>query len=223
MSPLRVAIVDDHQMFRAGLAAVLAAAEDVELVGEGESADDAVRLAVSAQPDVILLDVRLPGGGLNALRHIASTGRHVTVIMLTASESGEDVVSAVACGAAGYLLKGIKKSQLIRALRMASQGKTIIDQNLAVRIVQRAEAKMAVGSASSKDLLTPREQDVIELIARGLSNTEIGLLLGLSPRSVRNCVTRLMAKMNVRNRLEAALAHLRDKGAVADHQHAMPQ
>lgn len=209
MDSIRIAIVDDHPIFRDGVAAMLRSRSDFELVGEGASADDAVRMASAKDaPDVMLLDVSMPGGGLAALRRITGAAKAPRVVMLTVSESGEDVVAAFSEGATGYLLKGVHKSELFDALKKAHAGATVIDPNLAVRVIvllsQQGNQRLTA-NAEQVDGLSAREREILAFVEQGLSNKEIARRLGLNPRTIKNNMTRIMAKLQVRNRVEAAI------------------
>ena len=209
MDSIRVAIVDDHPIFRDGVAAMLRSRNDFELVGEGASADDAVRMAnADDAPDVMLLDVSMPGGGLAALRRITGAEKAPRVVMLTVSESGEDVVAAFSEGATGYLLKGVHKSELFDALKKAHAGATVIDPNLAVRVIvllSQQGSQRLTANAEQVAGLSGREREILAFVEQGLSNKEIARRLGLNPRTIKNNMTRIMAKLQVRNRVEAAI------------------
>lgn len=209
MRAIRIAVVDDHPVFREGVISVLRSEEGFDLVGEGRCSDDAVRLASEMRPDVMLLDVSMPGGGINALKAITDTSQATRIIVLTVSENGEDVLKAFEAGATGYLLKGVHRSELIDAVRMARNGDMTIDPSLAFRIIGGLSKAEAAGGCSvspqALDQLTPREQQVLDFVSQGLTNKEIALKLALTPRTVKNYMTSIMMKLRVRNRVEAAL------------------
>lgn len=215
MPGVRIAVVDDHPMFRRGVISILKKVEGLEIVGEGSSADDAVRMAEDNSPNVMLLDVSIPGGGINALRRIKqldTRGTPTIVVMLTVSDSGEDVISAFRTGASGYLLKGIQKSELISAILSALEGNTAIDPSLAVRIIrQLCNVQSDMQASVALEQLTARETQVLDCVSHGMSNREIAKSLKLTPRTVKNDMTSIMAKLRVRNRLEAALSLLQTR------------
>lgn len=167
MSGTRIAVVDDHPLFRRGVIAILKSTEGMEIVGEGSSADDAVRVAEHDRPNVILLDVSIPGGGINALRRILAGKQKTVVIMLTVSDNGEDVLLALETGAAGYLLKGIQKAELINAVRSAIDGNTVIDPRLAVRIIRQLSNTQPEPSPAAEmaEQLNTRECQVLDCVA----------------------------------------------------------
>ncbi len=204
-------------MFRRGVISILKSVDGLEIVGEGCTADDAVRVVEKDRPNIVLLDVSIPGGGINALRRIVASTRRTRVVMLTVSDSGEDVLSAFETGASGYLLKGIQKAELIHAVRQALDGNTVIDPRLAVRIIRQLSNVEKEPAASSEpfEQLNPRETQVLDCVAQGLSNREIAKSLQLTPRTVKNDMTSIMAKLRVRNRLEAALKLMQMRAAPA--------
>jgi DNA-binding NarL/FixJ family response regulator len=203
---LQVAIVDDHPLFREGVAHTLGAQPDVEIVGEGESADDAVRIAGEQLPDVMLLDVSMPGGGLSAVRQIANAYPVVKIVMLTVSEEEDDVTAALRAGARAYVLKGVAARELVRILRAVAAGEVYVTPALASNLL----FGLSGGSgnrqtASPLDDLTERERQILELVAGGDSNKEIAYQLHLSEKTVKHHMTNILQKLQVRNRVEAAL------------------
>jgi two-component system, NarL family, nitrate/nitrite response regulator NarL len=211
VSTTRLAIIDDHPLFREGVIGIFRSRDDFKVVGEGMSADDALEVATAAQPDVVLLDVAIPGGGLNALRSIRKSGSCVRVVMLTASEASSDVLAAFEEGAFGYLLKGIHKSELITAVKTAHGGGIVLDPKLAVHTLGQlgAAARTADPRPDALRRLTRRETEVLAFVSRGCSNRDIGATLGLTERTVKNYMCRIVAKLRVRNRVEAVLAFRR--------------
>jgi len=211
MTIIRLAVIDDHPLFRAGVLAIFRRSNEFRVVGDGSSADDAVNLATTVQPDIVLLDVSIPGGGLNALREINRACPSVKVVMLTVSERGDDILTAFKIGAVGYLLKGIHKSELINAIKTAHGGEIILDPSLAVRALGQlgAATQTPAVAADAMDQLTRREVEVLAFVSRGCSNKDIAENLGLTERTVKNYMTAIMTKLQVRNRVEAALAFRR--------------
>ena len=207
----RVIVVDDHPLFLNGVIQILEAEDDICVVGKGSSASDALSLAVEYLPDVILLDVSMPGGGIEAAKSIALACPIISIGMLTVSESDEDVVQSLQAGAPGYILKGIGGGELVDVVRSLYAGDLYVSPGLAAQLL--CESKNSAQSKHSENLrsadtLTPREEQILEGIALGLSNREIGDKLNISEKTVKNYVTNILQKLQVRNRVEAAmLAH----------------
>lgn len=210
---IRILIVDDHPIFRRGLALSLAEAEDLSICGEGASAEEALSLARELTPDVVLLDLSLPGGGMSVLPALAQLPR-VRVAVLTASERSEDVTQALTTGAAGYIVKGIGSRALIEAVRGIARGDGYVAPALGARVIaelQREAGLDRAGPDSSDsrarmlDQLTPREAEVLDLVASGCSNKEIARRTLMQEKTVKHHMTRILHKLNARNRTEAAM------------------
>lgn len=202
--PLRVAVVDDHPMFRSGIISTLSRADNVEIVGDGASAADALELAAKARPDVMLLDIGLPGGGLNALRAIKREKElPISIIMISVSERTDDVISAMDGGAAGYLVKGILQADLVHAVKLAREGGIIVDDNFAIRIVHGA--RMAPTDSRSISRLTRLEQRVHDCLIQGMSNAEVARAIDSTPKAVRRVNARIASKLGIMERLFPAL------------------
>jgi DNA-binding NarL/FixJ family response regulator len=213
MSRIRIVVVDDHPLLREGVARSLAQSEEFTVVGEGASAADAVRLAAELHPDLILLDLSMPGGGLTAAREIAAAFPQVTIVVLTASEADDDILEALKAGAKGYVLKGVTSAALIEILTGAARGESYVSPALAARLLTEMRARRDVESAPDPLLrLTKREEEILRLVSDGLSNKEIGLRLDLQEKTVKHHMTSILGKLQVRNRTEAAIL-LRDKRA----------
>ena len=203
---LHVAIIDDHPLFREGVAHTLAAQQDVEVVGEGESAADAIRIAAERMPDVMLLDVSMPGGGLTAVRQIAAAFPVIKVVMLTVSEDEDDVTAALRAGARAYVLKGVAARELVRILRSVAAGEVYVTPSLAASLLfDLTGGKTGSHAVSPLDVLTDRERQILERVAAGDSNKEIGAQLHLTEKTVKHHMTNILQKLQVRNRVEAAL------------------
>jgi DNA-binding NarL/FixJ family response regulator len=203
---LQVPIIDDHPLFREGVAHTLGAQPDIEVVAEGESAADAVRIAGECLPDVMLLDVSMPGGGLNAVRQIARAFPVVKTVMLTVSEGEEDVTAALRAGARAYVLKGVAARELVRILRDVAAGEVYVTPSLAANLLfELTSGGASRQPASPLDELTEREREILELVAGGDSNKEIAARLYLSEKTVKHHMTNILQKLQVRNRVEAAL------------------
>jgi DNA-binding NarL/FixJ family response regulator len=202
--PLRVAVVDDHPMFRIGLAAALEEMPGIELVGEAAQAGDVEELVTGARPDVLLLDVGLPdGSGLEVARRLAEDHPEVKVVLLTMSEDHETVVTALREGVRGYLVKGTGPERMELALRTVAAGDVVLDPDLARTVGELAHARGRAGRQRPFPDLTDRELDVLELIAQGLDNQAIARRLYLSPKTVRNHVSNVLTKVHATDRSNA--------------------
>lgn len=204
---IRVAVVDDHPIFREGVAFTIRSSQAFEIVAEGASADDAIRIAKDLLPDVILLDVSMPGGGIEAARSISTACPVVKVIMLTVSEQEEDVTQALEAGANGYILKGTSGTDLISTLQSVSRGESYVSPGLAARLLAVSMRNVRQQARPAEQVeLTKREEQILELVARGLTNKEIANTLAISEKTVKHYMTNVMQKLQVRNRVEAVLA-----------------
>jgi DNA-binding NarL/FixJ family response regulator len=202
--PIRVLIADDHEAFRAGLRAVLETAGDVAVVAEASTGEAAVAAVADALPDVVLMDVNMPGlDGVAATRQIADASPHVAVLVLTMLDDDETVFAAVRAGARGYLLKGASRAELIRAVRSVAAGEAIFGPGVARRLMDFFARPAPRADPAAFPELTEREQEILELIAQGRSNADITAALVLSPKTVRNHVSNIFSKLQVRDRAEA--------------------
>lgn len=203
--PLHVAIVDDHPLFRDGVALTLRAQPDIEVVGAGASAADALRIAAEAMPDIMLLDVSMPGGGVEAVRGIATGFPVIKVVMLTVSEEEDDVTAALRAGARAYVLKGVAARDLVRIIRSVAAGEVYVTPSLAASLLFELTGGKPASAANPLDTLTERERQILERVAAGDSNKEIGAQLHLSEKTVKHHMTNILQKLQARNRVEAAL------------------
>ncbi len=202
----QVVIVDDHPLFRQGVVGTLCEEPDIEVVGQGETAQDAVRLCTDLLPDVLLLDISIPGKGLSVVSQIAAACPVTKIVMLTASEEEDDVVSALQAGARGYIVKGVAGRELVRILRAVHGGEAYVTPALAASLLTDTPTKSAPAREDhSLQELTEREHQILELVAGGRSNKEIGQQLFLSEKTVKHYMTNILQKLHVRNRVEAAL------------------
>jgi len=202
---LRVAIVDDHPMFRMGLAAAIGDMDGIDLVGDAQRADQVATLVATTSPDVLLLDVRLPdGSGLEVNRWIAEHHPDVRVVMLTMSEDSDTALTALRDGASGYLIKGAGPQRVEGALRAAAAGDVVLDQSLAQAVSELVAARRAPASRVFPEL-TDREFDVLSLVAEGMDNQAIARRLVLSPKTVRNHVSNVFAKIHANDRPHAVV------------------
>jgi DNA-binding NarL/FixJ family response regulator len=201
--PIRVLLADDHAPFRAGLRALLAAASGLRLVGEATSGSEAVEQAAELQPDVVLMDLNMPGlDGVGATRQIVATSPHIAVLVLSMYENDDQVFSALRAGARGYLLKGADRAELVRAIRGVAAGEAIFGPAVARRLVSFFGSHPSSESVVFPEL-TEREREILDLVARGLSNAQITARLVVSPKTVRNHVSNIFSKLQVRDRAEA--------------------
>jgi two-component system nitrate/nitrite response regulator NarL len=211
---IRIVIVDDHPVVRRGVSETFAEAEGFDVVGEGGSAADAIALARDRRPDLIVLDVNLPGGGAEAVAHIHELRPQAVIMMLSVREDLATVRAALKAGAQGFVSKGIDGDDLVQTARRLLAGERYISPELAVRLVSEevAPPPSARGTLEGADL-TPREREIIELIGAGQSNQEIASQLGLSENTIKHYITPLLRKLRVRNRTEAALLVQQGKSA----------
>ena len=208
----RILIVDDHPIFRSGLSQSLSEQPNFLVCGEAASAGEAVALFKSLEPDLVLLDLSMPGGGHVALAGILAAAADAKVLVLTASEDDDDVLRALAMGAKGYALKGIGSEELVAIIDATLAGEHYVPPALAARILADLGPVRAAPSAAPRNdeddalaELTPREADILRFVAMGRSNKEVARALDLQEKTIKNHMTRIMAKLKVRSRLEAAL------------------
>jgi len=202
---IRIAVIDDHPMFREGAMQIFAGLDDMEVVAEGATAADALRLAKQFHPDVMLLDISLPGGGLEAAAGIARACPNVRTVMLTASESELDVAAALQAGARGYILKGSSGPEVVETVRAIFSGESYVAPSLAARLLIQMSRRADVVANKPGNDLTSREEEILSLVSRGLTNKEIANRLNLTERTVKHHMTSIMRKSKVRNRVEAML------------------
>jgi len=212
MDSIRVLIADDHVLFRDGLRALLRAAPETELVGEATTGDEAMTLAASLQPDVILMDIQMPGiGGVEATRQIVHASPHIAVLVVTMFGDDPSVFAAMRAGARGYLLKGATHAELLRAIQVVSSGEAIFSPDIARRLMAYFASMQLRPPPPLFPELSEREREILMLIAQGSTNAEIAARLVLSPKTVRNHVSNILSKLQVADRAEAIL-RARDAG-----------
>jgi two-component system nitrate/nitrite response regulator NarL len=207
LQKIRVAVIDDHPLFREGVIQTFCKSEGFELVAMGASCDDAVQIAKGANVDVMLLDIQLPGGGgIEAAQLINALPSHTKIIMLTASESEDHVSAALEAGACGYILKGISGRDLALTVRAVQNGDIYVTPTLAARMLKSIHRRPVVTKPEpAMFILTPREEDILECVAVGQTNKEIANKLNISEKTVKHYMTTIMHKLHVRNRVEAAV------------------
>lgn len=199
---IRILVVDDHPLFLDGLVATLSADEELDVVATGVDAASALRGAREHLPDLALLDVAMPGGGIEAARLIGSVSSATRVVMLTSSENEDDLLAAMEAGAKGYVLKGVAGRELRIILKSVHRGEVYVAPGLAYAMIKGLSRPRVADPLAE---LTTRERDVLELVAAGLSNAEIGGRLGLAEKTVKHHMTAILGKLEVGSRVEAAL------------------
>lgn len=196
-----VTLSDDHPIFREGLISSIEETGEFKVIATGASADDAVRIAAQMKPDLALLDLSMPGGGINAAERISKSGTSTKIAMLTVSEVPEDIAAAVAAGATGYLLKGVSATELRDALHRVLKGETCLPD--IEQVGSSLPGQRPVIREGAFEELGPRATDVLRVAARGLSNREIGEELSLQEKTVKHYMTQILKTLKVRNRVEA--------------------
>ncbi|MFO1143391.1 MAG: response regulator transcription factor [Amaricoccus sp.] len=198
-------LADDHPIFRDGLARTLAESGAFAILGAGGSADEAVALVERHAPDLALLDISMPGGGIDAARRIRAAAPRTRIAMLTVSEADEDVAGALRAGAIGYVLKGISGSDLVAVLSGVARGEAHVSPALAARILGDFQAPPRRRAKNPIDTLTHREEEILRRVATGMSNREVAAALGIQEKTVKHYMTAILEKLEARNRVEATL------------------
>jgi DNA-binding NarL/FixJ family response regulator len=209
--PLRVILADDHPVFRHGLSDLLGAEEDIEIAAQAGTGDEVVAQALEHLPDVVLMDLRMPGlNGIEATRAIATSAPSVRILVLTMHDDDESVFSAVRSGASGYLLKGARRDEILRAVRAVAAGEAIFGPALARRLLDWFGGRGSEPPTPFPEL-TEREREILEHVASGAANPEIARRLFLAPKTVRNNVSNIFTKLQVTDRAHA-IVKARDAG-----------
>jgi len=212
MDPLRVLIADDHPLFRKGMRALLIAAQDIEVVGEATTGQEVIELAATLQPDVILMDLQMPGiNGIEATRQILHTSPHIRILVITLFEDDASVFSALRAGARGYVLKDAKEEEILRAIRSVGSGEAIFSPAIATRLIDFFATPRPDASKEIFPTLTEREREILQLLARGSPNHDIAKQLALSVKTVNNYVSNIFGKLQVTDRAQAII-RARDAG-----------
>lgn len=207
MTPsINIVVIDDHPLLREGVSSTLQAVNEFEVVGEGENYADALRLVHETMPDIILLDISMPGGGVEAASDIHDALPAIYIIMLTASEDEKDVMSALQAGASAYILKGIGGRDLVDIVKKVSSGESFITPSLATNLLLHSYHQKPTDKQTSLiDKLNHRERGILMALERGLTNKQIADELSLSEKTIKHYMTNILQKLQVRNRVEAAL------------------
>ncbi|MGQ4431331.1 MULTISPECIES: response regulator [unclassified Streptomyces] len=206
--PIRVFLLDDHEVVRRGLSDLLDAEEDISVVGDAENVEHALVRAPAVRPHVAVLDVRLPDGdGITVCRELRDQMPELAVLMLTSFDDEDALLDAIMAGASGYVLKQIKGSDLVSAVRTVASGQSMLDPATTARLMRSLRAEPAQTPQTAPELasLSPREREILALIGDGLTNREIGKRLYLSEKTVKNHISRLLAKLGVQRRVQAAV------------------
>jgi DNA-binding NarL/FixJ family response regulator len=205
MEKTTILIADDHADFREGLRALLESIPDLALVGEAATGDEAVALAVRFQPDVILMDINMPGlNGIEATRRILHTSPHISVLMLTMFEDDDSVFAAVRAGARGYVLKGALKAEILRAIQVVGNGEAIFGPAIARKLINFFAGPRLTAPQIFPEL-TEREREILTLMTQHLTNPEIAERLSISQKTVRNQVSNILSKLQVVDRAQAII------------------
>jgi DNA-binding NarL/FixJ family response regulator len=208
VTPVRVLLVDDDDLMRAGLTAVLSSDETIDVVGEAPDGRAAVERAIEVRPDVVLMDVRMPGlDGIAATRELLAVSPDVKVVVLTTFEQDDYIFGALSAGASGFLLKRTRPEELIAAIHTVAAGDSLLSPSVTRTVIQRLAGQPAPDAKAEVQLdeLTARERDVLELIARGLSNGEIAAKLVIEESTVKTHVRHILRKLRLRDRVQAVI------------------
>ena len=204
-APLRVMLVDDHVVVRDGIKSLLEATDDLVVCGEAGSAREAVAVAERALPDVVVMDVRLQdGSGIEATRDIRGAWPQTQVLMLTSFADDEALFASIMAGAAGYVLKQIRGDELLQAIRTVGQGRSLLDPAVTASVLDRLRKGKHLLMDEKLARLSPQEERILELVADGMTNGQIGQKLGLAEKTVKNYVSSILTKLEVARRAEAA-------------------
>lgn len=203
---IRIVVADDHPLFRGGVVRTLVESGRFEVVAEAGTAEDAVAEVSRHLPDVVLLDVSMPGSGLTAAEAVGARFPAVGIVLLTVSEEDDDLLAALKAGARGYVLKGVSADELVDVLVRVADGASYVSPALAARVLSAMQSRRRDSEASREMVeLSAREEEILRLVATGLSNKEVAARLALQEKTVKHYMTNILAKLQVRNRVEATL------------------
>lgn len=206
MPKTRILLVDDHAIVRLGLITLLNDQPDLEVVAEASTAAEAVRAVEAAKPDVVLMDIRLPGeGGIEATRQVTARFPQSKVVMLTSFADDDLIIRAITAGAVGYVLKQVGNEELLRAIRAAARGEALFDPSTTAKLISRVREFDRKSEEDAFRELSDREMDVLVHVARGKTNAEIGQILNLSEKTVGNYIGTMFEKLHLNNRIELAI------------------
>jgi DNA-binding NarL/FixJ family response regulator len=206
MEPLRVLIADDHPLFRHGIREFLSLASEIQVVGEATSGEEVITQAEALHPDVILMDVNMPGGnGIEATRRILHDSPHIRILVVTMFEDDGTVFAAMRAGARGYILKDAEKENILRAIQAIGNGEAIFSPTIATRLIDFFATQASTLPKEIFPSLTEREREILQLIARGRSNADIARELSLSPKTIYNYVSNILSKLQVADRAQAII------------------
>jgi len=205
--PIRVLLVDDHTLFRSGIKALLQRQEDFEVVGEAGDGLEGLKRAKSLQPDVVLLDLHMPGiGGREAVKLLSEEVPACNVLLLTVSEDAEDLIETIRAGARGYLLKNIETDFLLNAIRSAARGESVVSPQMTGKLMMGVRmGKEGVAQEDDREKLSPREKDIIALLAKGVSNKEMAHTLNVAESTIKIHVQNILKKLHLTSRVQAAV------------------
>jgi two-component system nitrate/nitrite response regulator NarL len=214
MGEITIAVIDDHPLFREGVMRILSEIQGFKIVGEGSTKEDALEICTTLNPDILLMDISMPGGGLNAILPNLEINTEQKIMMLTVSETSDDVLSALDKGAKAYVLKGVGSRALADIVRSVAAGETYVSPTLSARLLSDMSSAAAIAKQSNPiNDLTSREHEVLNLVAEGLSNKRIALRLGVHEKTIKQHMTHIFAKLGTSNRTEAAMV-LRNRMAL---------
>jgi DNA-binding NarL/FixJ family response regulator len=206
MSVIRMLLADDHGLFREGLIALLGSVPDTQVIGEAATGEEAIQRAAELQPDVLLMDIQMPGiNGIEATRRIVRESPQIGVVVVTMFEDDDSVFSAMRAGARGYVLKGADQEEILAVIRAVAAGEAHFGPAIARRLMTYFAAPKPSGRAEAFADLTAREREILDLIARGRNNQEIARELYLNPKTVRNHISNIFAKLQVADRAQAII------------------
>lgn len=207
----RILVADDHPLYRNGVVMTLQENPDFDVVAACADADSAVEQAAKLAPDVALLDISMPGNGINAARRISLANPNIRIAMLTVSEDDDDVMQALQAGALGYILKGVGGEELIALITDLAEGKSYVSPSLAAKLLKALQSPNK--NKQPLDDLSKREEDILRLVTQGFSNKEVGNALDIQEKTVKHYMTAILQKLHVRNRVEAAMIARENWGA----------